>query len=147
MITNYCLKEIIMTLTMKTSYPSLLGFDRLFDHMDHVFHNFDASYPFYNVIKESNDTDYTLELATAGFLKSELDISIKEGVLTIKGEKKDKPDVKYLHKGIGTRKFTKAFGLVDTMEVLDTEYNDGILTIKLHNNLPKEKQAKKISIK
>ena len=137
------------------AFPSLYR-SRFFREFDDLVHRFfgDESLapstrrPFSPAIDiRETDEEFIVTGEIPGVDPKELDINLRGQVLTIKGEKKDKPDVKYLHKGIGTRKFTKMFGLVDTMEVLDTEYNDGILSIKLHNNLPKEKQAKKISIK
>jgi len=67
--------------------------------------------------------------------------------LTIKGEKKEKDvDVTYLHRGIGTRSFTKQLTIADTVEVKGAEFKDGILRIGLENVIPEHKKPRKIEI-
>lgn len=128
-------------------FTNTLGFDKLFVNADSFFNNLDK-FPFHNIIKEG-DLDYTIELALAGFGKTDLNVQLKEGSLIIKGEKsEEKVDTKqFLHKGIGTRKFTKTFRLSDTMDIEEASFDNGILSIKLHNNLPKDKQPKNIKVK
>jgi molecular chaperone IbpA len=68
-------------------------------------------------------------------------------VLTVKGEKEDKEnEVQYLHKGIGTRSFTKTITVADTIEVKGAEFKDGILRIGLENVIPEHKKPRKIEI-
>jgi len=129
---------------LNTYYSSFLGSDRLFHNFDTFFHDTEK-YPHHNIIKH-NETDYVLELAVAGYNKNDLDVSLKKGILTIKGEKKVTGDVNYIHKGISTKKFIKNFHLVDTMEIQSAFCTDGVLIIKLHNNIPEDEKTKKIEI-
>ena len=65
----------------------------------------------------------------------------------VKGEKKDKDaNLNYIHRGIGTRSFTKTFTVADTIEVRGAEFKDGILRIGLENIIPDHKKPRKIEI-
>ena len=129
---------------------STLGFDRFFDEVEKLM-SVDAravtsSFPPHNIIK-LDETHYLVELAVAGFSKDEIEISVDAGNLVIKGEKKEKEsNVQYLHRGIGTRSFTKSLTIADTVEVRGAEFNDGILKIGLENIIPESKKPRKIEI-
>lgn len=129
-------------------YQSTLGFDKFFDDVEKLL-TMDiqkSTFPPHNILK-LDDTRYIVELAIAGFSKDEIDISVNSGVLTVKGEKEDKEsDVQYLHKGIGTRSFTKTITVADTIEVKGAEFKDGILRIGLENIIPEHKKPRKIEI-
>ena len=104
-----------------------------------------GNFPPHNIIK-ADDNKYVVELAVAGFAKDEIDIQVQEGNLTIKGEKKDKDESTYLHRGIGTRSFTKVIAIADTIEVRGAEIKDGILRVGLENVIPEHKKPRKIEI-
>ena len=97
-----------------------------------------------------------VELAVAGFSKNEIEITVVDGLLTIKGDKNsqedlekysaDKLDIVYLHKGISNLSFVKTIRIIDTVEVLGAEYEDGILRISLENVIPESKKPRKIDI-
>jgi molecular chaperone IbpA len=129
-------------------YQSTLGFDKFFDDVEKLL-TMDiqkSTFPPHNILK-LDDTRYIVELAIAGFSKDEIDISVNSGVLTVKGEKEDKESkVQYLHKGIGTRSFTKTITVADTIEVKGAEFKDGILRIGLENVVPEHKKPRKIEI-
>jgi molecular chaperone IbpA len=127
-----------------------LGFERFFDDVERLLATdvtkVTQSFPPHNIIK-LNDTHYVVELAIAGFSKEEIEITAEDGTLTIKGEKKDKEaDVTYLHRGIGTRSFTKQLTIADTVEVRGAEFKDGILRVGLENVIPEHKKPRKIEI-
>jgi molecular chaperone IbpA len=127
-----------------------LGFERFFDDVERLLATdvtkVTQSFPPHNIIK-LNDTHYVVELAVAGFSKEEIEITTEDGTLTIKGEKKDKEtDVIYLHRGIGTRSFTKQLTIADTVEVRGAEFKDGILRVGLENVIPEHKKPRKIDI-
>jgi molecular chaperone IbpA len=128
---------------------SSLGFERFFDDIEKLL-NMDSkatqSFPPHNIIK-LNDTLYVFELAVAGFNKDEIEITTEDGTLTIKGEKKEKDfNATYLHRGIGTRSFTKTLTIAETVEVKNAEFKDGILRIGLENIIPEHKKPRKITI-
>ena len=104
------------------------------------------SFPPHNIIKV-DDYQYVVELAIAGFTKQEVTITLKDGMLEIKGQKNpDRDDIQYLHKGIGTRSFVKTITLADTVEVRGAEFKDGILRIALENVVPESKKPRNIEI-
>jgi molecular chaperone IbpA len=125
-----------------------IGFDSLFEQLNRSFVNSktDGNYPPHNVVK-LDDTHYVIELAVAGFAESEIDVEIKDNVLTVKGEKQKKEDeVEYLHKGISTRNFVRTFPLAEHIEVRGATVKNGILAIALEQIVPDEAKPKKIQI-
>lgn len=128
--------------------PHSIGFEDVINKIDSLF-DFDKTvptYPPHNVIKLSN-YEFIVEFALAGFSKNEIEIEVVDSKLIVKGNKKEpETDVEYLHKGIGTRAFTKALPIVDTVEVQYANYENGILSIGLINVIPESKKPKKIDI-
>jgi molecular chaperone IbpA len=127
-----------------------LGFERFFDDVERLLstdvQKVSTSFPPHNILK-LDDNRYVVELAVAGFSKDEIEIEVADGTLTIKGEKKEKLDeLQYLHRGIGTRSFTKTLTVADTIEVKGAEFKDGILKIGLENIIPEHKKPRKIEI-
>ena len=137
--------------------PRTVGFDRLLSTLD----EFDTllstggtgkqtqTYPPYNVVK-LDDSRYKIEIAVAGFSRGELDITIKENKLTVKGSATQSEAMQntreYIHKGIGKRDFTHVFTLADTVVVEGADIVDGLLMIELRNVIPEEKKPRKIEI-
>ena len=101
-------------------------------------------YPPYN-IKKVDETRYVIELAVAGFDKSEIDIELQEGLLRITGKFPHEP-TEYLYKGIAERGFKREFTLADNVEVKSSTLVNGMLKIWLEAFIPEEKKAKKIDI-
>jgi len=125
-----------------------IGFDRLFDDLNRSFessrHN--DNYPPYNVIK-LDDTHYVAEVAVAGFKETELDVELKDGLLTIKGERaKPETEVEYQHRGISSRNFVRTFKLDPLIEVRGATVQNGIQSVALEHVVPEEKKPKKIQI-
>lgn len=102
------------------------------------------SYPPYN-IKKVDDEHFVIEMAVAGFGKTDLDIEIKDDVLTITGNVHN-AEGDYLFKGIADRAFTRKFTLADTVVVKNAELANGLLKIALERFIPEEKKPKKIDI-
>ena len=127
-----------------------LGFERFFDDVEKLLATdvakVSSSFPPHNIIK-LDESRYVVELAIAGFSKDEIDITVEDGSLVVKGERKEKDtEVTYLHRGIGTRSFTKTLTVADTIEVKGAEFKDGILRIGLENIIPEHKKPRKIEI-
>jgi molecular chaperone IbpA len=139
-----------MTITGRFG-PSILnqtlGFENFIRDVEAILNDTKpvTNFPPHNIIK-ADENKYVVELAVAGFTKDEIDIQVQEGNLTIKGEKKDKDDSTYLHRGIGTRSFTKVITIADTIEVRGAEIKDGILRVGLENIIPEHKKPRKIEI-
>ena len=144
------LRRNTMTLTIPFAH-STLGFERFFDEVDALLRDTTTTktqtqFPPHNIIK-LDDSRYVVELAIAGFGKDEIDITVDDGRLTIKGNKANKDEsIQYLHRGIGTRSFTKTLTVADTIEVRGAEFKDGILRIGLENIVPDHKKPRKIEI-
>ena len=125
---------------------AFLGFDHLFDELDRVTNHAKDSYPPHNVVKY-DDMKYDIELAVAGFSKDDIDIELKDHVLSIKGDRADNRDQEqYVHKGISDRKFFKSFRLSEYAEVSGADMKDGILTVSIEVVLPEKIRPQKISI-
>lgn len=103
------------------------------------------SYPPYNVIELDEDTR-VLELAVAGFDKSEVSVSQDNRKLIISGVKTQEDEKKYLHKGIAQRKFTKEYALWEFWNVISVDLNNGILYVVIKREIPEEKKPKKFEI-
>ena len=119
-----------------------LGFEDAFDMLD--TYTSKSEYPPYNIERVSDDK-YTLELAVAGFKKKDINISIEKNTLKIEGESAKK-DADYIHKGLASRKFCRAFHLNKYIEIDKADMEDGILKINLVRNLPDEEKPKVIKI-
>ena len=124
--------------------PFFIGFQPNINSWTHV--TTQNNYPPYNVIKQDEDM-YIVELALAGFDKSDLSITVDNGNLIVKGEKENKDDVEFTHKGIATRSFTRSFALGEYMEVTGAEFENGMLSITIERIVPEEKKPKNIKIK
>ena len=126
----------------------LIGFDRVFDAVQRL-HSVEGgqsnSFPPYN-IKKIDAENYEIQIALAGFSKSELDIVVEDGNLVVKGEQ-DKSEDEFLHKGIAERNFTRTWALADDVKVTGSKLKDGVLTISLVHEIPEEKKPTSIEIK
>ena len=123
----------------------LIGFDRVFDAVQRV-NTSEANFPPYN-IKKIDDENYEIQIALAGFSKSELDITVEDGNLIVKGEQAETSKTEYLHKGIAERNFTRTWSLAESVKVSGSELKDGVLTINLVNKIPDELKPQSIKIK
>ncbi len=128
--------------------PFFIGFDRALDTWSHAQTVSSATnYPPYNVIKVDED-NFVVELAVAGFGKTDISLSTADGKLTVKGElATEDNDSKFIHRGIAARKFTREWALGEYMEVKAAELKDGMLKIDIVRILPEEKKPKTIKIK
>lgn len=120
-----------------TKFPGLIGFDNF-------FHNVQNPYPPYNLLK--TEDGYCLQLAVAGFNKEEVSVSVREDTLLIRGEKREKRDVEYLHKGIGSRSFRREFTVARDVEVSESTLVDGILHVHLKKVEPNNHNLRYIPI-
>jgi molecular chaperone IbpA len=126
-----------------------VGFDRLDDLFETAFRNTqEASYPPYNIVKTGQD-NYKITLAVAGFGENDLDVVVKENVLTVRGKvnEADKgKDVTYLHRGIAGRAFEHRFQLADHVRVAGAQLADGLLDIELVREVPEAMKPQRIEI-
>ena len=124
--------------------PFSVGFDEMFNTLQRASIP-QSNYPPYNIIKKG-DT-YYIEIAMAGFNKSDIDIEIEDNTLTVSACYRDREDdIEFVHKGISEREFYKSFALAEYVEVKKASVADGILLIELSKNIPDEQKPKKIKI-
>ena len=106
-----------------------------------------ATFPPYNLIK-TDENNYVVELALAGYTKEDIEVTVEKDVLTVKSTEKDeKSKAEVLHRGIAKRLWTQQFVLGEWMVVKDAALKDGLLTIKIEREVPEELKAKTIKIK
>ena len=108
------------------------------DYFDRIFslHETTSKYPPYNII-EVNNVESRLELALAGFKKSEVFVYTESGKLFVEGQKEDQEtETNYLHKGVAQRSFTRAWTLSEDTEVRSVSFEDGLLSITLGKIVP-----------
>jgi HSP20 family molecular chaperone IbpA len=130
------------------SSPFLLGFDEIERALDRVVKGADG-YPPYNIERLARDGKsperLRITLAVAGFTRDQLDVTIEESQLLIRGRQQDDKTRHYLHRGIAARQFQRTFVLAEGMEVLGAELKNGLLSIDLARPEP-ERTVKTISI-
>jgi molecular chaperone IbpA len=126
--------------------PFFIGFNKELGHLNNVYKTNSQSYPPYDLIKINEDT-YKISLAIAGFSREDIDVSVDNGTLIIKGEIVEVTDAEIVHKGIAGRKFVRSFALGEYMEVTGADMKDGILHINVDRIVPEEKKPKTIKIK
>ena len=116
------------------SSPFLLGFDEIERALERVAKSSDG-YPPYNIERvapaECRPERLRITLAVAGFTRDQLDVTIEENQLVIRGRQHDDKTRQYLHRGIAARQFQRTFVLADGMEVLGADLNNGLLAIDL----------------
>ncbi len=125
-----------------------VGFDEQFNRIakihDDITKNI-PNYPPYNIRKTSEST-YVIEIAVAGFNKSEIEIEFRDDKLIVKGNTTEDNSNDYLFKGIAARNFTRTFALNDQVEIQGAEMINGMLKIALERIIPEHKKPKKIEI-
>jgi len=131
---------------LNTLFPrsSFVGFDHLFNELEHVARHANDHYPPHNILR-TGDTDYLIELAVAGFSREELYIEVKDRTLTIFGEHESKGR-EYIHRGISTKKFKRTFRLSEHVHVNGADFKDGVLSVELKYVVPEALRPRKIEI-
>ena len=128
---------------------ALVGFDRMFDTFESRFaHQLSTNYPPHNIVK-TGDTTYSIEIAVAGFKRSEISIEVEQEILTVRGSSEtpnESTDRQYLHRGLSSRDFNRSWQLAEHMVVRGAEMKDGVLIISLEYVIPEEKKARVIDI-
>jgi HSP20 family molecular chaperone IbpA len=116
------------------SSPFLLGFDEIERALERVTKSSDG-YPPYNIervaAQDGSPERLRITLAVAGFTRDQLDVTVEENQLLIRGRQHDDKSRQYLHRGIAARQFQRTFVLADGMEVLGADLTNGLLSIDL----------------
>jgi molecular chaperone IbpA len=144
---NDIFKQLTEPFSLPKQFNTTVGFDEILKRVALATENFPKvpTYPPYN-IRKIGENKYVIEIAVAGFGQQDLEIELKEGVLSVRGSVESKDATDYLFKGIADRAFTRAFTLADTVEVKNADLINGMLKIFLERFIPEEKKPKKIII-
>jgi HSP20 family molecular chaperone IbpA len=130
--------------------PLLLGFDAMEKTLERISKASDG-YPPYNIERMAADRvsntpeRLRITLAVAGFGEEELDVSVEENQLVIRGRQVDQGEREYLYRGIAARQFQRTFVLADGMQVLGAGLRNGLLSVDLIRPEP-DRMVKKINI-
>jgi molecular chaperone IbpA len=134
------------TLDFAPLYRSVVGFDRLADLLQTASAESATGYPPYN-IERLDDNAYRIDIAVAGFRPDELDIQVKENLLTVQGRKTANDEGRrFLHRGLAERNFERRFQLADYVVVTAADLSDGLLSISLKRELPEALKPRRIEI-
>jgi len=123
---------------MERIQRNAIGLDSYFDN---ILGTEVVNYPPYNLIAVTED-ESRLELALAGFNEKEVSVYTERGKLVIQGNKEDKEDVTYYHRGLAQRSFTREWTISDDTEVCNVEFVDGLLSVTLKKIVPESHQKK-----
>ncbi|MEO1205295.1 MAG: Hsp20 family protein [Pseudomonadota bacterium] len=131
------------------SSPMLLGFEEIERLIDRAGKGADGGYPPYNIERVSGTPDggelLRITLAVAGFTIDQLEITLEDKQLTIRGRQQDDKSREYLYRGIAARQFQRTFVLADGIEVQSAELDNGLLAIDVVKVEP-EKHIRRIEI-
>jgi molecular chaperone IbpA len=123
---------------MERIQRNAIGLDSYFDN---ILGTEVVNYPPYNLIAVTED-ESRLELALAGFSEKEVSVYTERGKLVITGNKEDKGDVTYYHRGLAQRSFTREWTISDDTEVGKVEFVDGLLSVTLSRVVPDSHKKK-----
>ena len=121
-----------------------IGFESFFERFNRL-PEINSGFPHYN-IKKAGEDKYVLEMALAGYKKGDIDVTVNDGVLTVKGKSSEEKE-DFVHRGIARRAFMKQLQLSEYVECKGAKLEDGILKVELNYDPPEDKRPKKITIK
>lgn len=132
------------------SSPLLLGFEEIERQIDRATKGSGDGYPPYNIerIEATNGEGETLRitLAVAGFTRDQLEITLADSQLIVRGKQTDDKARNYLYRGIAARQFARTFVLAEGIEVKSADLSDGLLSIDLRRLEP-ERLVRTIEIR
>lgn len=129
--------------TFDSLYRTTVGFDRLFDMLDHSTR---TDWPPYN-IEKSGENEYRIAMAIAGFTSEEVELTQNGSELVVVGQKAaDTEGRQLLHQGLALRDFRQVFKLADHMKVVAASLENGLLSIDIVREIPEALKPRRISI-
>ena len=134
------------TYDLSPLFRSSVGFDRL-SRLIEASQTTDAvTYPPYN-IEKLDENAYRVTLAVAGFGEGDVDITVENNALTVKGKAQPETEgSQYLHRGIAGRAFERRFQLAEHVEVETARLVNGLLHIELVRRIPEALKPRKIEV-
>ena len=128
-------------------FRSTVGFDRVLDLLDSVSrYDTTQTFPPYN-IERTDENHYRITIAVAGFAEKDLNVEVRDGVLTVQGKRGEESDKQgYLYQGIAGRAFERRFQLAEHVEVKGAKLENGLLHVDLERIVPEERKPRRIPI-
>jgi len=129
----------------------MIGHDKMAAQISKAFEQMGntamSAYPPFN-LKKTDDNVYVIEMAVAGFGKQDIEMTLEDNKLVIKGSVSNNSDEKTeaIYKGIAERPFSRMFALNDHVEIKNAQLVNGMLKIWLEHMIPEHKKPKKIDI-
>lgn len=131
------------------SSPMLLGFEEIERLIDRVGKGGGDGYPPYNIERvargEHGPEMLRITLAVAGFSRDQLEVTVEDNQLVVRGRQEDDKSREYLHRGIAARQFQRTFVLAEGIEVRSADLDNGLLVIDLVRHVP-DKLVRKVEI-
>jgi HSP20 family molecular chaperone IbpA len=131
------------------SNPLLLGFEDIERLIGRAGKTGSDGYPPYNIERiaagDGRGETLRITLALAGFAREDIEITLEDKQLSIRGKQRDEKDREYLYRGIAARQFSRTFVLADGIEVQSADLANGLLAIDLTRHEP-ERLVRKIEI-
>ena len=125
-----------MTKLTLGAHPYLLGFEQLERLVERTAKSGNDGYPPYN-IEQTSERSYRITLAVAGFSEDDLQITVEDSSLVIRGRQSDDSDGRiFLHRGIAARQFQRSVVLADGVDVGEAVMENGLLHVDLTRKLP-----------
>ncbi len=131
------------------SSPMLLGFEELERLVDRLGKSGGDGYPPYNIERVARSDGkpelLRITLALAGFRRDDLEITVEDNQLTVRGKQVDDKSREYIHRGIAARQFQRTFLLAEGIEVGSADLDNGLLSIDLVRHEP-ERLIRRVEI-
>ena len=130
-----------MTRVTRLSSPMLLGFEQIESLIQRTAQKSTSDgYPPYNIERlaqaDGEPERLRITLAVAGFAETELEVTIEDSKLLIRGRQTDDEEREFIYRGIAARQFQRSFVLAEGMEVRSADLRNGLLCIDLVRLVP-----------
>ena len=131
-------------ITLNNFLNNAIGFESFFERFSRL-PEINSGFPHYNIKKVGEDK-YILEMALAGYKKEDINVTVDDGVLTVKGKSSEEKE-NFVHRGIAKRAFMKQLQVSEYVECKGAKFEDGMLKVDLEYNPPEDIRAKLIEVK
>ena len=131
-------------ITLNNFLNNAIGFESFFERFSRL-PEINSGFPHYN-IKKAGEDKYILEMALAGYKKEDINVTVDDGVLTVKGKSSEEKE-NFVHRGIAKRAFMKQLQVSEYVECKGAKFEDGMLKVDLEYNPPENKRPKTIEVK
>ena len=138
-----------MTRMSLLNNPLLLGFEEIERLIDRAGKGGNEGYPPYNIERVAAEGSQVerlrITLAVAGFTREQIEITLEDKQLTVRGKQQEEPGREFIYRGIAARQFSRTFVLADGIEVKSADLSNGLLSIDLVRHEP-ERLIRRIEI-